>query len=317
MPANGEMGRGAGGGPPRGGESRRAPVGRIGWMGWGPLALLPALAFAGRSALPSWGFMWAMAFALYAGFKWLTYRDAMAQGVAASAGTRMAYLLCWPGMSLKEFAGKPASERRAGLAPGWLGALGNTLAGVGVVWLLVPAISAEAWLLQGWVGMVGIVLTLHFGTFHLVALAFQSMGFNARPNMRSPLGARSLGDFWGRRWNTAFAALADRHGFRPLTRLVGPRWALLAVFAASGLIHEAVIPVPAGAGHGLPTAYFLLQALGLATERLPLIRRRPWLGRLFAWLVLAAPLGWLFPPVFVRNVILPTLQAAGATAGFP
>jgi hypothetical protein len=30
-------------------------------------------------------------------------------------------------------------------------------------------------------------------------------------------------------------------------------------------------------------------------------------------MVLVVPLGWLFPPVFVRNVILPMLQAIGAT----
>lgn len=36
-----------------------------------------------------------------------------------------------------------------------------------------------------------------------------------------------------------------------------------------------------------------------------------------AWAVLVAPLGCLFPPVFVRNVILPMLQALGATGTLP
>jgi alginate O-acetyltransferase complex protein AlgI len=186
-----------------------------------------------------------------------------------------------------------------------------------MVWMAVPAISADAWLLRGWVGMVGIIMMLHFGTFHLLALALQAANLNARFNMQAPLLARSLADFWGRRWNTAFNVLADRYGFRPLTPRIGPRAALVVVFLASGLLHEAVITLPARGGYGMPTAYFALQAVGLLLERLTLIRRRPWLKRLFAWLVLIAPIGCLFPPVFIRNVMLPMLHAIGATPNSP
>jgi alginate O-acetyltransferase complex protein AlgI len=261
--------------------------------------------------------MWLIAFAIYAGFKWFTYRDALAQGLAAPTRTRFIYLLLWPGMSLKEFAGTPSAKERNGSVPRWLAPAAKTIVGAGLVWFAVPAIPAEAWLLQGWVGMVGIIMMLHFGTFHLLALALQAANLNARANMQAPLLARSLADFWGRRWNTAFNVLADRYGFRLLTPRIGPRAALAVVFLASGLLHEAVITLPARGGYGLPTAYFALQAVGLFVERLPLIRRRPWLKRPFAWLVLIAPLGWLFPPVFVRNVMLPMLHAIGATSNPP
>jgi D-alanyl-lipoteichoic acid acyltransferase DltB (MBOAT superfamily) len=163
------------------------------------------------------------------------------------------------------------------------------------------------------VGMVGIIMMLHFGAFHLLALAFQAAGFNARANMQAPLLARSLADFWGNRWNTGFNVLAQRYGFRPLLPHIGPRAALALAFLVSGLLHEAVISLPARGAYGLPTAYFVLQAVGLFTERVPLIRRRPKLRRLFTWCILLAPLGWLFPPVFVHNVILPMLRAIGAT----
>ena len=83
----------------------------------------------------------------------------------------------------------------------------------------------------------------------------------------------------------------------------------------SGLIHELVITVPAGGGYGLPTGYFLLQGLGAATERSRRGRRlglgagrRGWL---FTALVVGAPAYFLFPPPFVRNVILPMLSAIG------
>jgi D-alanyl-lipoteichoic acid acyltransferase DltB (MBOAT superfamily) len=165
--------------------------------------------------------------------------------------------------------------------------------------------------------MVGIIMMLHFGTFHLLALALQAANLNARANMEAPLLARSLADFWGRRWNTAFNVLADRYGFRPLTPRIGPHAALAVVFLASGLLHEAVITLPARGGYGLPTAYFALQAIGILVERAKCIRRRPWLKRLFAWLMLLAPIGCLFPPVFIHNVMLPMLQAIGATRNLP
>jgi alginate O-acetyltransferase complex protein AlgI len=92
---------------------------------------------------------------------------------------------------------------------------------------------------------------------------------------------------------------------------------VLIVFFVSGLIHDFVITVPAGGGYGLPTAYFLLQALALLLERSEFGKRlklgQGIRGRLFALLVVAGPAFWLFPPAFVRHVILPMLHAIGAT----
>jgi len=264
---------------------------------------------------PAWAFMWVLALLIYGGFKCLTYWETLAGGLKAPKIARFIYLFCWPGMSLKEFAGTPPTIQQTNSTPRWIAPMVKTLFGAGLVWLTVPVIPTDTWLLRGWVAMIGIIMILHFGTFHLLALALQACGFNARPNMQAPLLARSLAEFWGRRWNTAFNVLADRYGFRLLTPRIGRRAALAVVFLASGVLHEAVITLPARGGYGLPTAYFALQSVGIFAERMSLIRRRPWLNRLFAWLVLAAPLGWLFPPVFVRNVILPMLQAIGATGG--
>ena len=80
----------------------------------------------------------------------------------------------------------------------------------------------------GWVGMVGIVLTLHFGLFHLLSCAWRSAGVEARPLMNDPLASQSVSEFWGRRWNTAFRDLAHRFLFRPLSARLGPRWGLFA-----------------------------------------------------------------------------------------
>ena len=80
-----------------------------------------------------------------------------------------------------------------------------------------------------------------------------------------------------------------------------------------------VITIPARGGYGLPTAYFLLQGLGLLLERsvagvrLGLGVGTGIRGRLYAIALVVGPAYWLFPPVFVRNVILPMLHAIGAT----
>jgi len=84
------------------------------------------------------------------------------------------------------------------------------------------------------------------------------------------------------------------------------------VFGVSGLLHELVISVPAGGGYGGPTAYFLLQATGIALQRSAAVRRRGWnagrRGWLFTALFVLGPLPLLFHPPFLRNVIAPFVK---------
>src|SRR5438552_9098442 len=149
---------------------------------------------------------------------------------------------------------------------------------------------------------------LHFGLFHLLAIGWRAAGLDAEPIMEAPLRSKSVREFWGRRWNGAFNRLALDFVFRPLARRQGIRIATLAAFLVSGLIHELVISLPAAGGYSLPTAYFLLQGIGILTERaLPQIR-----GQIFTIVITAAPAFWLFHPPFVRNVILPFMKAIGA-----
>ena len=41
--------------------------------------------------------------------------------------------------------------------------------------------------------MLGIVLTLHFGVFHLLSCFWRTLGFNARPLMNHPMRSTNLG----------------------------------------------------------------------------------------------------------------------------
>ena len=277
--------------------------------------ILPVVALLAASWLPRWGFMWAMAFALYAGCKWLTYREARVRGVASDRLRALGYLLAWPGMDAEAFLG--GTDRPAQPHPSeWIAAALKTLLGATLIWVVARTAVPVNPLLAGWLGMAGLVFVLHFGTFHLLSLGWRSIGVNAMPVMKNPLRSSSLAEFWGRRWNTAFHELATRFTFRPLRPIVGPASATLLVFLVSGLIHELVISIPAHGGYGLPTGYFVLQGLGVAGERTRLGRRvglgRAWRGWLFTVVVAAAPAFWLFPPPFVRNVILPMLAFIGA-----
>jgi alginate O-acetyltransferase complex protein AlgI len=195
----------------------------------------------------------------------------------------------------------------------------NAALGIALLYAGVRLTYPVSPLLCGWVGMIGLILVLHFGTFKLLALGWRRAGIDATLLMENPAKSTSLADFWGRRWNTGFSGPARRHLHAPLAKRIGPAAATACVFLISGLVHESVISLPAGGGYGLPTAYFLLQAAGMQLERSRVGRRlglsRGFRGWTFTLLVTVGPAFVLFHSVFVREVILPFLTAIGALKG--
>jgi predicted DCC family thiol-disulfide oxidoreductase YuxK len=281
-----------------------------------PLILLPGLALLARNIFPAWIFMWLLAFSIYFGCKWLTWRRALRQTDCVNRFVSLGYLFAWVGMDARGFL----CDKRSIALPklrDWLLATGKVFLGVILVWFVVRRFLETQQLVAGWIGMAGIILCLHFGLFQLLTLAWQRAGVNAQPIMREPLRATSLADFWGRRWNAAFHFLANDFAFRPLLRKRGATAATLLVFLFSGLIHDFIISLPARGGYGLPTAYFLIQGVGVIFERTTIAKRiglgHGWRGWLFTAICTIGPAFWLFHPIFVRNVILPMLQAIGAT----
>ena len=281
---------------------------------WLPLLLLPAAALSARPLLASWVFMWILAAALFIACKWMTWVRGAGER-SRSWMSALAYGVAWPGMDPQPFLMR-AGDRTAAAARGpWMVALAKVLAGITLI-VLAARLSASSPLIAGWTGMIGLVLFLHFGLFQLLFLGWQAAGVKVQPIMRAPVLARSITEFWGERWNTAFSTLAREFIFRPFARRWGVGHAALAVFLLSGLVHEALISLPARAGFGLPTGYFLLQAMGARLERTSWGRRfglgSGTRGRVFTILITAGPAFWLFHPPFIRNVFLPMLRLAGA-----
>jgi hypothetical protein len=286
----------------------------LAWPGWIPLLVLPVATMALRSRLAPWRFMWMLAVAIFLGCKWQTWWE-QRRIADIDIGRTFGYLFLWPGMDAETFLDSERRAQRPEMKE-CIWASVKTVSGGALLWGVVRRVPEGSDLLAGWVGMLGIILILHFGTFHILSLAWRSAGVDAPPIMQAPLSAVSLSDFWGRRWNLGFRHLTHRLIFTPVRIRAGIVPAILLSFLASGVIHDLVISLPALGGYGLPTSYFVLQGLGVLIERSPLGKRlglgsgiRGWLWALtFA----GAPTFILFHPPFVRGVILPFLSAIGA-----
>lgn len=283
--------------------------------GLGPLIVLPAIVLTlVPSTWPRWAFMWSLAIGIFAGCKWLTWYAADIPRVPwwLHAG----YLLAWPGLDAAAFL-NPRQEAIPPRRRECLSAALKLLVGITLFWGLARAVPEGYGILRGWVGMIGLILMLHFGSFHLLSCAWRAIGVQARPLMNKPLWSVSVSEFWGKRWNAAFRDITYRFLFQPLSRFLSPQWAVATGFLISGIVHDLVISVPAGGGYGGPTLFFVVQGTTLLGERSATGRSlglgRGWTGGLFTKLALILPAPLLFHPPFIRNIILPFMHALGAT----
>lgn len=236
----------------------------------------------------------------------MTPLDRMALGVGAvfvafkalsmrrlAPGRALGYWALWPGMDSRPFAVTAPRSGAGLLAWGILKmASGALLLSVrsGVPALDVLRVFA------------GIGLLVHFGVCDALAGFWRMRGVPVGRLFVNPLASTTLGEFWGRRWNLAFHAVAKDLVFRPAARRWGAAAGILLTFAFSGALHELLLSLPAGGGYGLPFAYFLLHGLLVLAERRWAIR-----GRVWTLLGLLGPAPLLFHPWFLRAFIRPLI----------
>jgi len=273
----------------------------------GVTVLLVGLLLAAASRIETgWICMWVVA-----GVEFFALKLATLTGFwrTAPVWRLAAYATLWPGMNARGFLFNDAATVPRPLAGELLFALSKVALGLAAAgWAMFYAGTAPAPAV-GWVGMIGIIFTLHFGGLHLVSWCWRRCGVSAPPIMRAPVLATSLADFWGARWNVAFADAARRFVLLPLARRWGAEAAGAMVFFVSGVVHETVISFPARGGWGGPTLYFVIQGAGAWFEKTAAARRlglgKGVRGRGFTVLVVAAPLPLLFHGAFIHHVILP------------
>jgi alginate O-acetyltransferase complex protein AlgI len=220
----------------------------------------------------------------YVAFKALTSRR-------LAFGRALGYWTLWPGMDARPFAETRPAPGTGLMAWGLCKmALGAALLSVrtGLRAVDIPIV------------FVGIGLLVHFGLCDVLAGFWRGRGVRVERLFVNPAASRTLGEFWGRRWNRAFHAVAHEVVFRPVTRRWGGGAGILATFLFSGLLHEVLISVPVGAGYGLPTLYFVLHGFLVLAER-----RWGLSGRVWTLFWVLAPLPLLFHPWFVRGIIVP------------
>ncbi|MBS0202399.1 MAG: hypothetical protein JSS49_05820 [Planctomycetes bacterium] len=262
-----------------------------------------------------WVFMWGLSFAIYFSLKLVSLNFARGTG-HAPLWKRAAYLLAWPGMDAETFLADSDRFLQPPNPAEWLFASFKFLMGMGLLWIVVPALASQNLWLVGWAGLLGIAFTVHFGLFHLLSCAWRHCGIAAVPIMNWPIASQSLTEFWGRRWNLAFRDLTHRFLFLPLIQRMGPVGALFTGFFVSGLVHDLVISWPANGGYGRPTLFFLLQGIAILVERSRSGRQlglgHGLAGRCFCLLAILLPSPLLFHASFLSRVILPFLTAIGA-----
>ena len=142
---------------------------------------------------PPWAQMWALAMTIYVGCKWLTWQRADVRQV--DGWKNYAYLFAWPGMDAASFLEeRPSPHPSRCSSREWIAATAKVMICVGLLFRVARMIPARFDYAVGWIGMIGFVLTLHFGVFHLLSWFWRHMGVLARPLMNRPLASTSLSE---------------------------------------------------------------------------------------------------------------------------
>lgn len=212
-------------------------------------------------------------------------------GQALTPAQALAFCL-WPGMRVEPFAA-PAGPPLDGA--GALVRRGALRLAQGLALLLAARLTGSRVLM-----LVGLSLTVHFGVFNLLAGFWRHRGRDVVTLFDAPLHAKTLDEFWSKRWNRAFSEFTARVLYRPLSGVLGRGGALVVAFLASGLAHEAAISWPVRAGYGGPMAYFALHAVLVWGER-----TRGWRPGVLAPIFLPLPL--LFHTAFVESCLWPLI----------
>jgi hypothetical protein len=158
---------------------------------------------------------------------------------------------------------------------------------------VAPALSGPGHWLVRWAGGLGFVYTVSEGAYALLDAAHRLAGYRTPRLHKHPAAARSVQEFWGRRWNLTVSGWLGETFFRPLARRGRPVAGILVAFLASAIAHAYVWGAAMGlAGAAAMLAYFLVQGaivgveLAVGVSRWSAAPARVWT---VAWMALISP----------------------------
>ena len=117
--------------------------------------------------------------------------------------------------------------------------------------------------------VAGIILLYAWAEFanDLIHSCFLASGAAMHSIFRTPIAARSLRDFWGKRWNRPVSAWLHRFVFLPLARQHRPDLGLFCAYLVSGAIHAWLAWVALGAFAAFEmVVFFGLQGVFILAE---------------------------------------------------
>ena len=155
--------------------------------------------------------------------------------------------------------------------------------------------------IKSFLALFGVSFIFHFGILSLNTLLLQRLGFQDYPIFNQPFRSKSLREFWGKRWNTAFSQMTKICVFMPLSRRMNSKVAYMSGFFFSGLLHEIAISLSVQKGYGLPLIFFLINAIGIEMEKKYFLNKQPGLIWVIVFLILPFPL--LFHAPFINGII--------------
>jgi hypothetical protein len=174
---------------------------------------------------------------------------------------------------------------------------------------LTTALLAERWgwahAAGRWLGGTAFVYGGAGTVAELIPALYLLGGIAVPPVQATPIAARSLGQFWGQRWNRVVGLWLSGTFFRPLARRGHPGAGVLAAFTASALMHGYVAAAAGGMAAAVPMAVFFAVhgGLVLVERRLHVERWRPGQARAWFLLAMAASLPLFIEPMM--TIVLP------------
>lgn len=225
-----------------------------------------------------------------------------------------AFAIGWAGMRSQPFE-TLGKERLPDAWPKIRYGFSRLLAGFALIFLahqlvVLPIDAPILYLMVSTILLLAFSLILHFGLLSISAGMWRFSGVATYYLFKTPAKAKTLNEFWSKRWNLAFSEMTSIAIFRPLKDKTGSAVALLIAFAFSGLLHELALSVSVNSGYGLPLLYFIIQGSIVIVEKRLLNRKvsflqNPLLTRLWVFFWLVVPMPLLFHEAFINKVIWP------------